>query len=150
MLSVEKLIRDYIKDLYHMSLATSANDQPWICEVHYVYDDNLNFYFLSKPSRRHSKEIAANPKVAGNIVKQHAATEKPRGVYFEGKAELINPAEDSEAHKLYDKRFGLSEGIRTEIKDDPEGHKFYKITPVKFVLFDPVNFPDNPRQEWAK
>lgn len=144
-----ELIRQYVSNLFHLSLATSLNGQPWICEVHYVYDDDLNFYFLSKPSRRHSKEIAANPKVAGNIVKQHSATETPRGVYFEGTAELLkNVAEDSAPFNLYDQRFGLSAGIREEIKADPEGHKFYKIMPTHFMLFDPVNFPDNPRQEW--
>jgi len=132
-----------------MSLATSANNKPWICEVHYVYDDNLNLYFLSKPSRRHSEEIAQNPNVAGNIVKQHSSTEKPRGVYFEGTAEMLaNPGEGSPAYKLYDERFGLSESMRKEIKDDPAGHKFYKIKPELFVLFDTINFPDNSRQEW--
>lgn len=148
-MEVEKIIRAYLSGVVHMSLATSADDKPWICEVHYVYDDSLNFYFLSKPSRRHSQEIEQNPNVAGNIIKQHGPKDKPQGVYFEGTAELMDPSNKNElTYELYDKRFGLSEGMRKEIRTDPAGHKFYMINPVKFVLFDTVNFPDNSRQEW--
>lgn len=148
-MNVEQLIRKYLSDIFHLSLATCADNKPWVCEVHYVYDDDLNFYFLSKPSRRHSKEIAANPNVAGNVVKQHSATETPRGVYFEGRAEMLEELSDhSQAHALYDERFNLSPEMIKEINDDPTGHKFYKITPTNFVLFDPVNFPEDPRKEW--
>ena len=144
----EKLIREYLAEIFHMSLATSVNNKPWICEVHYVYDDKLNFYFLSKPGRRHSKEIAVNPSVAGNVVRQHGAKDKPQGIYFEGTAVMVDGAPES-IYKLYDQRFGLGPAISKEIVDDPEGHKFYKITPTSFVLFDAVNFPDSPRREWS-
>jgi uncharacterized protein YhbP (UPF0306 family) len=148
-MDVEKLIREYLPNIIHMSLATSANNKPWVCEVHFAYDDELNLYFMSKPSRRHSKEIAANPNVAGNIVKQHSSGEKPRGVYFEGTAEQMEDVDEtSPAYGLYDKRFGISPTTLEEIKNDPAGHKFYKIMPVNFVLFDTVNFPENSRQEW--
>lgn len=51
-----------------MSLATSADNKPRVCEVYFVYDTDLNFYFRSKTSRRHSQEIAKNPYVSANIV----------------------------------------------------------------------------------
>lgn len=148
-MDIEKLIREYLSEVFHLSLATCIDNKPWICEVHYVYDDDLNFYFLSKPSRRHSKEIAANPNVAGNIIKQHGQTEKPRGVYFEGKAQLMTDInQDSVAYKLYCERFAIREQMLQEVMTEPEGHKFYKIIPENFVLFDTVNFPENSRQEW--
>lgn len=148
-MDVEKLIREYLPGVIHLSLATSADDKPWVCEVHYAYDDDLNLYFLSKPNRRHSQEIAKNPYVAGNIVKQHSLEESPRGVYFEGTAELLdNIDENSDAYKVYDKRFGISAKILDELINQPEGHKVYKINPSSFVLFDTVNFPENSRQEW--
>jgi uncharacterized protein YhbP (UPF0306 family) len=148
-MNIEQVIREYLPNVVHMSLATSADNRPWICEVHFVYDGDLNFYFLSKPGRRHSIEIASNPNVAGNIVRQHAADEKPRGVYFEGTAELMeNINADSLAYRLYQERFAIREKMLSEVMDDPAGHKFYRITPSNFMLFDTVNFPGNSRQEW--
>jgi uncharacterized protein YhbP (UPF0306 family) len=149
-MDIEKLIREYLPGVFHMSLATCLHNKPWVCEVHYVYDNDLNLYFLSKLSRRHSQEISKNPNVAGDIVKQHATNEKPRGIYFEGTAELMkNVDQNSLVYKLYDERFGISPSILNEIKHSESGHKFYKIIPESFVLFDAVNFPDNPRQEWV-
>lgn len=134
--SVEKIIREYLPEVIHMSLATSENNKPWICEVHYVFDDELNIYFRSTTARRHSKEIEINPNVAGNIVIQHQIGDKVRGVYFEGIAEkLENVTEDHVAYKLYCERFQTDSKIIDEAKLD-DGHKFYKISIKTFYLFD--------------
>ncbi len=133
---VELVIREYLPEIIHMSLATCAGNKPWVCEVHYVYDDELNIYFRSLQSRRHSQEIKQNPNVAGNMVIQHHIGEKPRAVYFEGLAELIqNIGGDHPAYQLYCERFGTGPEILDEaMKDD--GHKFYKINVSTFYLFD--------------
>lgn len=80
---IEKAIREYISTVVHMSLATSHENTPWITEVHFSYDDDLNIYFRSKPHRRHSEEIKKNNKVSGNIIKQHILKEDVSGIYFE-------------------------------------------------------------------
>lgn len=135
-LDIEKTIRQYLPGVIHLSLATSRNSKPWICEVHYVYDDELNLYFRSTLSRRHSKEIFNNKYVAGNIVRQHQLGEKPRGVYFEGEAELLQNVDENDIpYKLYCERFGTGKNILDEAKTE-NGHKFYKITVTKFFVFD--------------
>ena len=145
-MNIEKKIREYLTDIIHMSLATSADNKPWICEVHYAYDDELNFYFISKEDRRHSKEIAANPTVAGNIVTQHTLTQKIRGVYFEGMAELLKNVEENHiAYKAYCERFHTDRSILDESKTDA-GHKFYKITVHNFYLVD--NRESDPGQKY--
>lgn len=135
-MDVEKAIRDYLMEVLHLSLATCAEDKPWVCEVHFAYDDRLNFYFRSKPDRRHSIEIAANPNVAGNIIAQHGANEKPRGVYFEGTAEKLTDVDETHpAYTTYCERFGRGPEILEESRTDT-GHGFYKITVETFYLFD--------------
>ena len=95
MVDAEKIIREYIDKTVHMSLATVADNKPWVCEVHFAYDDNLNLYFISAPHTRHVKELLKNPNVAGNIVKQYAKGELPHGcIYFEGKAEVFKHSDE--------------------------------------------------------
>jgi uncharacterized protein YhbP (UPF0306 family) len=133
---VEQIIREYLAGVIHMSLGTSANNKPWVCEVHFVYDEHLNLYFRSKTSRRHSQEIAINPNVAGNIVEQHQLEHKPRGVYFEGTAKIVeNFDEDHLAYKAFSKKMKLGTEIIDEAKNE-DGHKVYKITVSDFYLFD--------------
>jgi uncharacterized protein YhbP (UPF0306 family) len=135
-MDIEKTIREYLPGVIHMSLATCADGKPWVCEVHYSYDEDLNIYFRSMPSRRHSQEIAANPNVAGNIVEQHGMTDKPRGVYFEGAAELLTEVDENHiAYKVCNERFGLGPKLLEEAAKE-DGHKFYKITVSDFYLFD--------------
>jgi uncharacterized protein YhbP (UPF0306 family) len=132
---VEKVVREYIDKSIHMSLATARDDKPWVSEVHFVYDNDLNLYFRSLASRRHSQDIAGNPNVAGNIVKQHTAGEYPHAIYFEGSAEMI--VDDGQRQKvfpLFKERLGIDESILEEARQ-ADGHQFYKVTVENWYAF---------------
>lgn len=149
-MDVEKIIREYIDKSLHMSLGTSSDNKPWVCEVHFVYDQDLNVYWRSLTSRRHSQEIAKNPNVAGNIVRQHGLGEYPHAVYFEGKAELIeDEAERQKIFALFQKRLEVDESILEDAKKD-DGHKFYKITVENWYAFGKFDQPSGGKfkLEW--
>jgi hypothetical protein len=103
--------------------------------VHFAYDDELCLYFRSKPSRRHSLEIAANPQVAGNIVKQYELGEPVVGLYFEGTAELLAGVNNTSPAFIALQQLGLKEEALSEAENDPDGHKFYKITVKNWYAF---------------
>lgn len=119
-----------------MSLGTSADGKPWVCEVHYAYDDDLNLYFRSKPDTRHCQEIDANPNVAGNIVTQHFLNQLPRGVYVAGTAARVaDPRESDAGVQCYAKRFGHTSA--TLLADmQAKGSVLYKISVTDVYLFD--------------
>lgn len=136
---IEALIREYIDQVIHMSLATVKDNRPWVCEVHFYYDKELNLYFTSSRNSRHAQELIENPFVAGNIVTQHFKNQKVRCVEFEGMAEMLNGEEaEATAYKAYVARFGESEGLLNEIRKDGEARCF-KITVKDFFLFDSYN-----------
>ncbi len=145
-MDVEKTIRQYLPQVVHMSLATCTDNEPWVCEVHFAFDENLNLYFRSLTSRRHSQEIAANPNVAGNIVTQHFLGQPVRAVYFEGTAKLLTTDEENqEAFKYLQLRLGLNKEILAE-SQRPDGHQFYMITVANYYLFD--SYTSNPSQKY--
>jgi uncharacterized protein YhbP (UPF0306 family) len=144
--NIEQVIREYLPGVVHMSLATSNNNVPWISELHFMYDADLHIYFRSLPSRRHSLDIKENPNVSGNVIKQHTIGEKVRGVYFEGKAELIeNVTMQSESYKAFTKRFGPNKDVLEEANTE-NGHKFYKITVENYYVFDSIS--SNPSKKY--
>lgn len=133
---IEAIVREYIEQVIHMSLATVKDNRPWVCEVHFYYDDELNLYFTSSKSSRHAQELLANPYVAGNIVTQHFKNQKVRCVEFEGTAEMLDSAAAEEtAYKAYVERYGESEGLLNEIRKDGDTRTF-RINIENFYLFD--------------
>ena len=94
-MDVEKIVREYIAKTPHLSLGTSHDNKPRVCEVNFIYDDALNLYFISGKDSSHAIEVAHNPAVAGSIVMQHDKAAPPRGIYFEGSAyQFVDPSPD--------------------------------------------------------
>ncbi|HZM64085.1 MAG TPA: pyridoxamine 5'-phosphate oxidase family protein [Candidatus Saccharimonadales bacterium] len=146
---VQKAIRDYLPNVIHLSLATSKDGQPWVCELHYAFDDDLNLYFRSLSSRRHSQEIALNPKVAGNIVRQHQPGEYPLGVYFEGVAEQLHDVDvEHPAYRALHKRFNVGQKVLDEAAREG-GHQFYKISVTTWYVFGKLAGEEGKKYELA-
>ena len=68
-MNLHGLALEYFTTCKLMQLATISDGNPWICNVYFVIDDDLNIYWTSAKGRQHSVEIMANPKVAVSIVK---------------------------------------------------------------------------------
>lgn len=143
---IEATIRDYLPQIIHMSLGTSRDNKPWVCEVHFSYDDDLNIYFCSTTDRRHCEDIKHNPHVAGNMVTQHHKNQKVRGVYFEGTAECLDDVDESHpAYQAVAKRYGKAFKIQAT-SDEEHGPRYYKISVQNWYLFDA--YESNPSQKY--
>lgn len=150
MKDLKELVSTYLEEAKLMQVATSKDNKPWVATVWYASDEDLNLYFISRKARRHSLEIKENPAVAGAIVKPHleGSGEKVAGLQLEGEAELCFGDTLVEARGLYFAKYPAAEHIPLETFEDPNfTAAFYVIRPKAFILFDEVNFPDNPRQE---
>lgn len=133
---IEQIIREYIDQVVHMSLATSKDNKPWVCEVHFAVDGELNIYFRSVTSSRHGQEILENPNVAGNIITQHFKNQRIRGVYYEGTAEVLKDiTEDHPGVIATAKRYGKESAIQAVRPEDDKPH-YFKITVKNWYVFD--------------
>ncbi len=148
-MDIKDEVTTYLASTQIMQLSTSNNEQPWTATVYFAYDSNLNIYWLSRSDRRHSQDIEKNSKVSGAIAKLHTYGEKVRGVQLEGIAEKLMGDEASQGLEIYYNRYNKARDRVRNIIAGAVGETIviYKLKPTKFVLFDEVNFPDNPRQE---
>lgn len=147
----EELVQQYLPKFNTMQLATSVNNQPWVCTVHYYTDEDLNFYWISDKNRRHSKEIQDNPQVTSYILVHEDTPDEKYviGMSIIGRAEVINNP-DSQIVDGYLKKFAGNKAKFVENALSAEKpDKFCRLKPTKIVLFDTKNLPGNPRQEWV-
>ena len=148
-MKLRKLIEEYLKDAKLMQLATSIDNQPWVCSVWFAADQDLNIYWFSSNTRRHSTEVMNNQKVAAAIVLPQTPQDPPRGLQLQGIAEILTRQVDvDKATSVYADRIFPKETIEKLMRSKENPHKFYRIKPTQFVLFDAVNFGDNWRQEY--
>jgi uncharacterized protein YhbP (UPF0306 family) len=147
----EALIKQYVKEARVMQLATSANDKPWACTVHYYSDEDLNFYWISTLEREHSKNIAQNPNVSAAILIHEDKPDEQYviGISLEGTVELIGDHVDEQLGQSYIQKLGRPPTLLEDIATGKNPHKFYRLKPSRFVLFDSKNITGNPRREWV-
>lgn len=136
----------YLTDGWLAQLATVRNDQPWVCTVYFVVDDELNMYWLSYPTRRHSQDIAVNSRVAMTVV---VKPDVPViGVQAEGEAqEITDAATAARVMKLYVQKYGVGRDFLKRFKLGTHRHRLYQCAPSRIVLFDEMNYgPDNAQE----
>ena len=147
--NLKGVITDYLNEAIMMQLATVADSKPWICNVWFAADEDLNIYWISSTTRRHSAEVANNPNVAAAICLPQTPADVPRGIQLEGIAEeLTNPSDIETAIKYFAGRIFSPEQIKNFMSNPERPHMFYRIKPSKIMLMDAVNFPENPSQEY--
>ncbi len=148
-LKLQKLIKQYLDDARMMQLATVANGKPWVCNVWFAADKDMNIYWFSSTTRRHSQEVVSDPNVAAAICLAQTPADPPRGLQIEGTAQLLtNPVDIAVAMKNYVGRVFNLKQVRQFMANLDRPHRFYRIKPSLFVLFDAVNYPDDSRQEY--
>lgn len=144
-------IKNHLQTARVMQLATSVNNKPWVCNVHFYSDDDLNIYWCSLPTRRHSQEIEQNPHAAITI-KIHEDTTAEKyiiGLSAEGNVKKITDDDMKKIGVSYIKKLEKDENLIEEILSGKRSDTFYCLTPTNFVLFDTKNFLKDPRQEYA-
>ncbi len=149
-MELKQLIEDYLKEARMMQVATAQGNQPWACTVYFAFDPYFNLYWISSTDRRHSQDIDANNMVAGTIVLPHTPGGPVRGIQFEGTAEALREKTAATlGMEYYAERFDMDTQRANDIIQGSDGHICYKIKPKMIVLFDEVNFPEKPRQEFT-
>jgi uncharacterized protein YhbP (UPF0306 family) len=145
-MDLKALLSDYFRGCKAMQLATVSDGQPWICTVYFVSDADFNIYWTSAKSRRHSKEIVADPQTAIAIVKD---VEHKQGMQITGEASIVSNRDVEMVNKLYGDKFGDKPVRLAEVKaNDPDGRAYWVFKPTVISLWDEVNFPNTPKQEY--
>ncbi len=100
-----------------MTLATDGPEGLWAAALFYV-NDGFTFWFLSAPTTRHSRNIAAKPAVAGTIQEDYDDWRDIRGIQFEGLAARIDGKARRDAIARYREKFpviGAAAGASLQI-----------------------------------
>lgn len=144
-------IKDYLNQNKMMQLAVVIDGKPWVCNVWYATDEDLNIYWLSSTKVRHSRALLTDKNVAAAVWLHEEPTDMPvRGVQIEGTAEIMtDQAEIEKAIKYYSERIFDIEQIRQFMASPYEPRRFYKLKPSKFIFIDTTDTTKSPIFEYT-
>ena len=133
-------IREVLERGHLLSLGTTDDGGVWVSDVIYIFDEDLNIYWMSDPEVRHSQAILKNNQVAGTITVSNQAKEKNFGLQIEGEARKIDEPRFDLATKHMLKR---GNPAPSEKDDVLQGDSWFVVHPNKIELIDEENLGFN-------
>ncbi len=89
-MSAAQTVADIVEANNYLVLATAdAAGQPWSSPLYFAHLGLTEFFWVSSPEVRHSRNIAVRPEVSIAIFDSHAAIGTGQGVYMSAVAELL-------------------------------------------------------------
>jgi uncharacterized protein YhbP (UPF0306 family) len=139
MIDIRKRVIEVLNQTHLMSLGTLDKNGVWVADLVFIFDDNLNIYWLSEPECRHSKAILENNKIAATITQSTKSKEPNFCIQLEGVAERLKGARFDLIIKHWTKRSHPIPNISDALKV-LEGDCWYKLTPTNIQIIDEKNF----------
>lgn len=121
-----------------VTLATAGPDGPWAAAVFYA-SRGFHLYFLSAPTTRHSRNLAARPRAAATVQEDTADWRAVRGIQLEGSVRELAGPEEAEARRLYGAKFpvvGRLEGAPPALVEALARVRWYELVPERLYLVD--------------
>jgi nitroimidazol reductase NimA-like FMN-containing flavoprotein (pyridoxamine 5'-phosphate oxidase superfamily) len=134
------LARSLIDASLYLVLGTADEDGlPWASPVYFAHSEHRDFFWVSKPDARHSRNIAARPDVSIVIFDSSVPIGTGQGVYMTAVARELEGEDQAAGLEVYSRR-ALEHGGRAFTRDDVGGSaalRFYRATAAEqFVLDD--------------
>jgi putative heme iron utilization protein len=135
----ESAARAVIDANRYMTLGTADEEGvPWVSPVWFATSDQREFFWVSSPEARHSRNIAARPQVSIVIFDSQVVPGSAEAVYMSAVAGQV--ADDVDAGlEIFNAR-GEAQGLRPWTRDDiqaPAKHRLYRAVASEQFLLGP-------------
>ena len=123
----------------YMTIGTvDENGLPWVSPVWYATADYKEFFWVSKPQAKHSRNLASRPQVSIVIFDSH----EPGGwksAYLSARAEEVAAGNLDRSIEIFSAR-SLMQGMRKWTRDDvrsPAPHRLYRAAASEYCVLSP-------------
>ena len=129
-----------------MVLGTAdALGQPWVSPVYFASARYTQFYWVSSPEARHSRNLATRSQVSIVIFDSQAPIGTGQGVYMSAMAEELAGADLDRGIEIFS-RTSLGHGgheWKAEDVQAPALYRLYRATAREHWVLDPAGHPDH-------
>ncbi|MEN9390255.1 MAG: hypothetical protein RLZZ283_355 [Candidatus Parcubacteria bacterium] len=137
--NTRNLVQEVLENAYLLVLSTNDSEGVWSAPVVFIHDEQLNLYWISQPTTRHSKALLENPLVAGSIIASFASDDE-RAVQVSGRAELSGGPSFELIEKFAQKRNEPVPKTPDDVLGFLEGDRWYCLKPDTYKLTHSKHF----------
>jgi nitroimidazol reductase NimA-like FMN-containing flavoprotein (pyridoxamine 5'-phosphate oxidase superfamily) len=124
----------------YMTLATAdESGMPWASPVWYASEDYREFFWVSAPGARHSRNLAGRPQVGIVIFDSQVPGGAGQAVYISATAEEVAGAEIDAGVEIFSRR-SEEQGLRVWTSDQvraPARHRLYRAVASEHFVLSP-------------
>lgn len=141
---LEATARSIIESNLYMVVGTAdESGQPWVSPVYYAAEGYAEFYWISSPDARHSRNLAARPHIRIVVFDSQVPIDTGQGVYMAAVAEELTGAEVDKGIGIFS-RSSLGHGgseWKLEDVEAPSPYRLYRATATEHSVLDPAAHP---------
>jgi hypothetical protein len=143
---LEMVARNIIDSMMYMVLGTvDASGQPWVSPVYFAPTGYTEFYWVSSPEARHSRNIAMRSQVSIVVFNSQAPIGTGQGVYMSAVAKELTGTGLERGIEIFS-RTSLKHGGRAWKPEDvkePALYRLYRAKALEHWVLDPAGHPDH-------
>jgi hypothetical protein len=137
-----------IDSTLYMVLGTSDEaGQPWVSPVYFTASKYKEFYWISAPQAKHSRNIALRSQICIVIFDSQVPAGKAQAVYISAAAEELTGSDLARGLVIYNGRFpdparhGVQDTKLEEVRP-PGLYRLYRAAALEHWVLDPHASPD--------
>ena len=137
-----------IDSTLYMVLGTAdESGQPWVSPVYFTASKYKEFYWISSPETKHSRNIARRSQISIVIFNSQVPVGKAQAVYMSAAAEELTGSELERGLIVYNGRFqdparhGVQDTRLEEVRP-PGLYRLYRAVALEHWVLDPYASPD--------
>jgi nitroimidazol reductase NimA-like FMN-containing flavoprotein (pyridoxamine 5'-phosphate oxidase superfamily) len=140
--------REIIDRSLYMVLGTADEGRlPWVSPVYFAVSDYTDFYWVSLPDARHSRNLASRPEVSIVVFDSSVPIGTGQGVYMTARAEELTGSELERGIEVFSRR-SQEHGGKPWNADDvqpPAPHRLFRASATQHWTLDPTAKPGDSR-----
>ena len=137
--------RSIIDSNWYMALGTAdESGRPWVSPVYYAAEGYSDFYWVSSPEARHSRNLAGRPELSIVIFDSRVAIGAGQGVYMSAVAEELTGDELERGIDIFS-RVSEGHGARPWMLADvrpPSVIRLYRAVASEHWVLEPGSRPN--------
>jgi uncharacterized protein YhbP (UPF0306 family) len=143
------IAKEIIDANMYMVLGTAdESGQPWVTPVYFACMKYKEFYWMSSPEVRHSRNIALRPQISIVVFDSQVSVGAGQAVYISARAEELTGIDLDRGMDIYNGRFSnpADHGVRVIKSEDvqvPALYRLYRAIASEHWVLDPADRPDH-------